>query len=306
MKTSISFVLLFFTSVAAADARGQTALERELAGEMVSIPAGTFRMGDLSLDWETNGIEQSPHHETQWCNAGLTPAVWRDSVEKPFHLHLGRVVKVRRILPTYRPIRVTVPAFRLGKYEVTFAQWDACVADGGCNGYTSDDEGLGRGNRPVINVSWDDVQYFIRWLNHKTDGNYRLPSEAEWEYAARAGTTTGYSWGGDIGSNRANCYDIYCGDSWEYTAPVGSFPANAWGLHDMHGNVLAWVQDCWNDNYKGAPKDGSARTSGDCRVRVLRGGAWNSTARYLRSANRLRNDRTTRFNSIGFRLAQDE
>ena len=233
--------------------------------EMLAIPAGSFRMGDLS-------------------GAGNYAGSY---YEIPVHT-------------------VTVPAFRLGKYEVTFAEWDACVADGGCNGYTPDDEGWGRGTRPVINVSWDDVQFFIDWLNGKTGGNYRLPTEAEWEYAARAGTTTKYSWGDDIGSNRANCDD--CGSQWDdrQTAPVGSFPANAWGLHDMHGNVWEWVQDCWNDNYKGAPKDGSAWTGGDCGLGVLRGGSWFLSARNLRSAVRSGNDRTYRDNDVGFRLAQDE
>ncbi|MCY4211600.1 MAG: SUMF1/EgtB/PvdO family nonheme iron enzyme [Gammaproteobacteria bacterium] len=206
-----------------------------------------------------------------------------------------------------KPVRtVTIPAFKLGKHEVTFAQWDACVTDGGCDGYTPGDEGWGRGNRPVINVSWDDVQSFIEWLNKKTGGNYRLPTEAEWEYAARAGTKTKYSWGNDIGSNRANCDNDSCGDSYEHTAPVGSFSANPWGLHDMHGNVWEWVQDCWNDNYKGAPKDGSAWTSGDCSRRVDRGGGWLGPAGYLRSASRVGPAQLTRSNDLGFRLAHDE
>ena len=242
-------------------ARQQSALEQALAGEMVSIPAGTFRMGDLSGEG------------------------WDD--EQPVH-------------------SVTLSAFRLGKYEVTFAQWDACVADGGCNGYSPDDWDLGRGNRPVMDVSWDDVQSFIDWLNGKTGGNYRLPTEAEWEYAARAGSTTKYSWGNDIGSNRANCDNDICGDSWEYTAPVGSFPANAWGLHDMHGNVWEWVQDCWNDSYEGAPSDGRQSRGGDCSWRVIRGGAWANDARALRSATRGRLGRSGRGYDVGFRLAQDE
>ena len=243
------------------ESRERTALERELAGEMVDIPGGSFRMGDLSGE----GYDY----------------------EVPVH-------------------SVTVPAFRLGKYEVTFAQWDACVADGGCGGYSPDDKGWGRGNRPVINISWNDVQSFIDWLNRKTGGNYRLPSEAEWEYAARAKSTTKYNWGNDIGSNRANCDG--CGSRWdnEQTAPVGSFPANAWGLHDIHGNVWEWVQDCWNESYEGAPSDGSAWESGDCDRRVLRGGSWYYDARRLRSAYRGGRDRAYRLYSYGFRLAQDK
>ena len=205
-----------------------------------------------------------------------------------------------------RPVHsVTVPAFSLGKYEVTFAQWDAFVADGGCGGYTPDDKGWGRGSRPVINVSWDDVQGFIDWLNAKTGGNFRLLTEAEWEYRTRAGSGTKYSWGNSIGSNRANC--DRCGSRWgrDRTAPVGSFSANAWGLQDMHGNVWEWVQDCWNRSYVSAPTDGSAWMSGNCSLRVIRGGSWHYGPGFLHSAYRSRNTRTSRDFDLGFRLAQD-
>ena len=218
-----------------------------------------------------------------------------------FRMGSERILSKKNEKPVHR---VRVPTFRLGKHEVTFAQWDACVADGGCK-HKPNDEGWGRGNRPVINVSWDDVQQFIEWLNDKMGGNYRLPSEAEWEYAARAGSTTKYSWGNDFGSNRANCANYGCGDRYENTAPVGSFPANAWSLHDMHGNVYEWVQDCWNGSYNGAPSDGSAWLSGNCSLRVIRGGSWNDVPANLRSANRLRDTRTDRDYNRGFRLAQD-
>ena len=140
----------------------------------------------------------------------------------------------------------------VGVYEVTFAEWDACVADGGCEGYVPHDESWGRYNRPVVNVSWEDAQSYVRWLSQRTGESYRLLSESEWEYMARAGTTTQYSWGNDIEHNRANCEG--CGSQWddEQTAPVGSFSANAWGVHDMYGNVWEWVEDCWNDSYVGA------------------------------------------------------
>ena len=136
------------------------------------------------------------------------------------------------------------------------------------------DRGWGRGNRPVINVSWKDAQSYVRWLSQRTGHRYSLPSESEWEYVARAGTDTRYSWGDEIGRNRANCDG--CGSRWddEQTAPVGSFSPNAWGVHDMHGNVWEWVEDCWNDSYVGAPSDGSAWESGECGYRVLRGGSW--------------------------------
>ena len=131
-----------------------------------------------------------------------------------------------------------------------------------------------------------------------------MPTEAEWEYAARAGTETAYSWGNEIGRNRANCRG--CGSQWDggQTAPVGSFDPNSWGLHDMHGNVLEWVQDCWNTTYQGVPADGSAWESGDCSQRVLRGGAWNLFPRFLRSAYRLRHSTSIRNHYGGFRGAR--
>ena len=218
--------------------------------------------------------------------------------------HMGRLTG--RGEKNEKPVRkVTLSAFRMGKHEVTFAQWDACVADGGCGGYRPDDEGWGRGNRPVINVSLENVQSFIRWLNARTDGGYRLPTEAEWEYAARAGSATKYSWGDDIGENRANCYK--CGSVWDYqqTAPVGSFAANAWGLHDMHGNVWEWTRDCWNDSYEGAPADGSAWQDGNCDQRVVRSGSWNTKARHLRSAYRTRAARANRYDYLGLRLVRE-
>ena len=148
-------------------------------------------------------------------------------------------------------------------------------------------DGWGRGRRPVIFVSWEDAVAYTKWLSEQTGERYRLPSEAEWEYAARSGTKKKkYSWGNEIGHNRANCDG--CGSQWDNrkTAPVGSFGPNIWGLHDMHGNVKEWVQDCWNGSYQGAPTDGSAWESGDCSQRVLRGGAWNYNPGILRSAYR--------------------
>ena len=209
------------------------------------------------------------------------------------------------ILYAYPVHAVAIRPFKLGKYEVTYAQWDACVEDGGCGGYRPDDAGRGRGNRPVDHVSWNDAHLFIDWLNSKTDGGYRLPTEAEWEYAARAGSTTRYSWGDDVGQNRANC-DHDCGDQWRHAAPVGSFPANAWGLHDMHGNVFEYAQDCRNDSYMGAPSDGSAWESGNCDRRMLQGGGWTAASEGMCSACRHWRTRTARTGIIGFRLAQDQ
>ena len=198
---------------------------------------------------------------------------------------------------------VRVESFELSKYEVTFEDYDRfTVATGRAR---ADDAGWGRGRRPVINVSWDDAVAYTRWLSEQTGEQYRLPSEAEWEYAARAGTVTKYSWGNGIGHNRASC-DV-CGSQWDnkQTAPVGSFRPNGWGLHDMHGNVFEWVQDCWNESYQGAPTDGSAWESGDCSLRVLRGGSSFDEPRFLRSALRFRDSSSFRFNSgAGFRVAR--
>ena len=193
--------------------------------------------------------------------------------------------------------------FAVGVYEVTFAEWYACLDAGGCGSYVPDDMRWGRGNRPAVNVGWDDAQSYVRWLSARTGKKYRLLSEAEWEYVTRAGTETAYSWGDSIGVNRANCDG--CGSAWdnEKTAPVGSFAANAWGVYDMHGNVWEWVQDCSNTNYEGAPTDGSAWDSGNCDVRVLRGGCWGNSPRNVRSANRDTPlaERSSRF---GFRVAR--
>ncbi len=201
--------------------------------------------------------------------------------------------------------RVTIDyRFAVGMYEVTFAEWDACANADGCGGYVPEDEGWGRGNRPVINVSWEDAQLYVRWLSERTGQRYRLLSESEWEYVGRAGTTSRYHWGNEIGRNRANCDG--CGSRWdaEKTTPVGAFSANAWGLYDVHGNVWEWVEDCWNDSYGGAPAGGSAWESGDCAKRVLRGGSWDNIPWGLRSADRYGNTSRDRGSSDGFRVAR--
>jgi formylglycine-generating enzyme required for sulfatase activity len=179
--------------------------------------------------------------------------------------------------------------FAVSKFELTFAEWDACVADGGCDGYKPNDHGWGRGQRPVIAVNWFDATAYVAWLSKKTGKPYRLLSEAEYEYAARAGTTTAYPWGNEIGKNNANCNG--CGSQWDVrqTAPVGSFAPNQFGLYDMVGNVQERTEDCWHNDYNGAPTDGSAWTSGDCSVRVIRGGSWGSAPYDLRSAARYAN-----------------
>ena len=195
--------------------------------------------------------------------------------------------------------RVTIPnPLAVGKYEVTFAEWDACVADGGCNGYKPDDGGWGRGLHPVVNVSWTDAQTYIAWLRRKTMKPYRLLSESEWEYAARAETVLAFYWGARASPASAR-YNASNG-----TAPVGSYAPNSFGLYDMSGNVSEWGYDCLNSSYDGAPADGRPWMTGNCDLHALRGGAWNSGPNNLRSANRDWDAAGFRVNRNGFRVAR--
>ena len=193
---------------------GQTFKDCDVCPEMVVVPAGAFRMGDL--------------------NGGGTDD------EKPVHA-------------------VTMPQpFAMGVYEVTFAEWDACVSGGGCNGYRPHDLGWGRGKRPVIHMNWKDAKAYVAWLSRETGERYRLLSESEWEYAARAGTTTKYHWGNSFDNSRANISRPSMitgtfGASGDKTVPVGGYAPNEFGLHDVHGNVSEWVEDCWHGSYEGAP-----------------------------------------------------
>ena len=201
--------------------------------------------------------------------------------------------------------RVSIPSvFAVGVYEVTFEEWDACVSDGVC--YPSRDEGWGRGQRPAINVGWPKVQEYVRWLSRETGKAYRLLSESEWEYVARAGTTTRYHWGDAIGRNLANCDG--CGSRWdgESTSPVGVFGANSFGLHDVHGNVAEWVEGCNLDSYAGAPNDGTPNTDGSiwCGTRVVRGGSWDNNPWDLRAANRDGAAFYYFYDYVGFRVAR--
>ena len=233
--------------------------------EMVVVPAGTFVMGSRNTE------------------------TLADSDEFPQH-----------------PVSITEP-FAVSKFEVTFENWDTCYELHGCR-IRPDDYGWGRANRPVIGVDWDDAEQYVSWLSKQTGKGYRLLSEAEWEYAARAGTTTAYSWGDEVkkdGKAMADCFN--CGSPWDdkETAPVGLFAPNAFGLHDMLGNVWEWVEDCYHASYDGAPKNGSAWTDGDCKERVSRGGSWGDLPQVLlRSAFRLRSPTVTRYEGLGFRVGR--
>jgi formylglycine-generating enzyme required for sulfatase activity len=193
------------------------------------------------------------------------------------------------------PHSVNIGAFRLSTYDVTFDQYDAFTV---ATGRSLALAGPGaRGNKPVVNVNWDEAQAFIAWLN-QSGKKFRLPSESEWEYAARAGTKTSYFWGNKFDAGHLN-------NSHESTTPVGSFPPNGWGLYDMNGNVWQWTQDCYHASYIGAPTDGSVWQSTAGCPRVIRGGSWRNNPRLFRVSKRNSNGPTTRADNIGFRLAQD-
>lgn len=249
---------------------GETFRDCDRCPEMVVIPGGAFAMG--SFREAARGNDEGPQH-------GVT---------------LAR-------------------KFAVGKYEVTFDEWDAyewdvCVATGVCP-HRPSDNGWGRGRQPVIFVSWNDAQAYIAWLSNKSGQRYRLLSEAEWEYAARAGASTAYPWGDEPGTNRANLKDSGSQWSGKQPAPVGSFEANRFGLHDMIGNVHEWVQDCYHDAYTGAPLDGRAWEKGNCQGRVRRGGSWQYPQVLGRAATRgwVRSSyaSTLQVDDTGFRVARD-
>lgn len=204
--------------------------------------------------------------------------------------------------------------FAIGKFEVTFDEWDACVAGGGCRGYNPTGPDAERGRRPVSNVSWDDAQAYVQWLRGRTGKPYRLPSEAEWEYVARAGTDTPYWWGAHVSPGQVN----YVGERGErgerggaaaaHPSNVETFEPNRWGLHQVAGNVWEWIEDCWHDTYRGAPADGRPwreENGGDCQQRLLRGGSWMSGAGGVRSAHRGRLNAGMRDLTYGLRVARD-
>lgn len=224
--------------------------------DMLIVPAGSFRMGDISGG---GSDDERPVHTVSFAQS-----------------------------------------FAIGRHTVTFAEYDRFAQATGRR--LPNDFGWGRERRPVVDVSWEDACAYALWLAQQTGKPYRLPSEAEWEYAARAGTETAYWWGNDIGTNRANCAGSGSQWSGKQTAPVGSFAANPWGLHDTVGNVWEWTQDRWHGSYADAPVDGSAWGSGDNPYKVRRGGCWGYSSHPARASSRYGNDPGYRYYYIGFRL----
>jgi len=233
--------------------------------ELVVIPPGEFMMGSAEV-------------ERQWAVGHGANGNWVH-VEKPQHR-----------------VKIEAP-LAVGRYAVTFEEYDR-FADATTREKPRD-EGWGRGRRPVINVSWEDAKAYVDWLSNETGQAYRLLSEAEWEYAARAGTTTRHWWGDEITSENANF-----GGNVRRTSEVGTYRMNRWALYETNGNTWEWGEDCWNEDYEGAPDDGSAWTSGDCNQRIIRGGSWKSKPGILRAAYRNRHKAGHRENNIGFRVAR--
>jgi formylglycine-generating enzyme required for sulfatase activity/class 3 adenylate cyclase len=202
--------------------------------------------------------------------------------------------------PSERPIhQVDIKPFAIGKFPITVRQWNQCVAANACANIAT-----GNDDAPVTNVSWSDAQQFTEWLSQVTQKKYRLPSEAEWEYAARAGAQTKYWWGDQLQLGMANCNG--CNEAYDATQPmkVGSSKPNPFGLHDMGGGVDQWVTDCWHKNYQGAPVDGSPWLDAECSSHVLRSGSWKNDSSYVRPASRNYYDTNARYPTHGFRVAQ--
>lgn len=192
--------------------------------------------------------------------------------------------------------------FAIGKYEVTTGQWKECVKAGACSGKAAKTDSAE--NSPVKDISWNDAQDYVRWLSQITKQEYRLPTEAEWEYSARANTQTRFWWGDKVGTGNANCKD--CGGKWDRSAPteVDAYPPNPFGVYGTNGGVWEWVADCWHKSYAGAPKDGSSWNKPDCRENVIRGGSWRNDASYIHSASRFKYDSNVRYLLNGVRVAK--
>ncbi|WP_408403191.1 formylglycine-generating enzyme family protein [Paraburkholderia sediminicola] len=207
--------------------------------------------------------------------------------------------------PSEKPVHhVTIGApFAIGKYAVTVEQWNACATANACQKLTP--ESNTNKAAPARDLSWDDAQQYVKWLSKMTGKPYRLPTEAEWEYADRGGTTTTYWWGDQMRKGNANCKD--CGDPWHKDGPetAGSFAPNPVGLYDMNGSVWEWVADCWHNSYQGAPADGHAWDSPSCDMRVIRGGSWREGGNYMLSATRFKYSASVRQSQDGFRVAKD-
>ena len=274
--------------------------EHASSPQMAAAPAAAQSGQSLSPQ-SINALSQSPPPAASQSAIRDCPQCPEIVLIQPGAFEMGSTEMFDFEAPVHQ-VSIRKP-FYIGRREVTFEEWDACLAEGGCK-QKPDDRGLGRSRRPVTDLDWDDAKGYVAWLSQKTGKTYRLPSESEWEYVARAGTTTTYPWGRTVDKDKANCLGC-TSDPVKKAIDTGSFPPNAFGVYDMAGNAAEWVEDCWSDNYKGAPTDGSAWTKPVCRERVLRGGSFNNDPRYLRSAARFKYDQNVRFYTNGFRVVRE-
>ena len=259
---------------------GETFRDCARCPEMVVVPPGNFAMGSPPSEEERSGGEGP---------------VRRVSIPAPFAVGVHKVTRGE----FSRLVSATGHAAGDSCWIRGDGDWEERSGrDWRSTGFSQTDD------HPAVCVSWGDARAYAGWLSRSTGAHYRLLSEAEWEYAARAGTATRYHWGDDVGRGRANCDG--CGSRWDNrsTAPVGSFAANAFGLHGVHGNAWEWTRDCWNAGYEGAPRDGRAWEGGDCSRRVIRAGSWNFAPGELRSANRFGYGARSRDFDLGFRVAR--
>jgi formylglycine-generating enzyme required for sulfatase activity len=308
MRRPTEFSTTLVLTLLLAAATDDTRADQSMLSSSRSPFSGTLSSALTGFGFDTVADSKLAESETRQSALVTPPLSFRDCSTCP---ELVEVPTGRFLMGSVdgdldeRPAHEVViqQPFAVGKFEVTFNEWDACVIEGGCQGNKSpSDEGWGKATHPVINVNWIDTHEYLGWLSRKTGKAYRLLSEAEWEYAARAGTSTRYAFGDTLEVRQAQLLEGKQGTG--HTVEVGSFSPNMWGLHDMHGNVWEWVEDCYVPNYVEAPSDGSARVELGCRSRVLRGGSWDYGAQDLRSAVRYKLPPIYRVDEVGFRVAR--
>jgi formylglycine-generating enzyme required for sulfatase activity len=278
------------------------------AAKTARAPAKEKAAGAKKTTAKAAQVEEEPEPATPARGEGAARAEIKDCAACPALVSLSSgsfTMGSNSSDPSEKPAhRVTLGhPFAIGKYEVTVEEWNACVEGGACQRvgqYASPNA-----KAPIRDVSWDDAQQYLKWLSTSSGKKYRLPTEAEWEYAARGGTATRYWWGDQMITGRANCKD--CGPPWQIEGPAnaGSFAANPFGIYDMNGSVWEWVSDCWHASFKDAPADGSAWDQPNCGARVIRGGSWREPATYMVSSTRFKYDAGVRHSQNGFRVARD-
>ncbi|MEQ8506493.1 MAG: formylglycine-generating enzyme family protein [Rhodospirillales bacterium] len=236
------------------------------------------------------------------------PKVFKDCDVCPEMVVLpkGAFIMGSTLLPAEQPKHPVFikKSFAMSRFEITFDNWEACLTEGGCS-HNPHDHNWGRGRQPIMNIDFHMAEGYAKWLSNKTGQTYRLPSEAEWEYAARAGSTTAFWFGDKEADGKINCRNCAGAVPGHRNGPVGMFEPNPFGLYDMHGNAYEWVSDCWVPHYQGAPRDGSPRVDGDCNIRVIRGGSWYYYARQSRSASRAKNAAAVKSYWLSFRVVRE-